>query len=155
MIEIVGHQWWWEVRYPAEGVTTANEVHIPVGRPIAFRLTSADVIHSFWVPALGGKMDLLPDHINTLVLEADEPGVHHSRVRRVLRAPAHPDGPDRGGRAALTGSTLGSLSTPSRPPTRAWRAAQAGGRTLFVGSAAARRATRSGARPPPARRART
>ena len=77
-IEIVGHQWWWEVRYPAEGVTTANEAHLPVGRPIALRLTSADVIHSFWVPALAGKMDLLPDHVNTLVLEADVPGVHHS-----------------------------------------------------------------------------
>ena len=77
-IEIVGHQWWWEVRYPAEGITTANEAHVPVGRPIAVRLTSADVIHSFWVPALAGKMDLLPDRVNTLVLEADVPGVHHS-----------------------------------------------------------------------------
>jgi cytochrome c oxidase subunit 2 len=78
VVEIVGHQWWWEVRYPAERVTTANEIHIPVGRPIAFQLTSADVIHSFWVPALGGKMDLLPDGVNTLVLEADVPGVHRT-----------------------------------------------------------------------------
>lgn len=77
-IEIVGHQWWWEVRYPAEGITLVDELHIPVGRPVAFRLTSADVIHSFWVPALGGKMDLLPDGVNTLILEADEPGVHNS-----------------------------------------------------------------------------
>ena len=60
MIEVVGHQWWWEVRYPAEGITTANEMHMPVGRPVALQLTSADVIHSFWVPALGGKLDLLP-----------------------------------------------------------------------------------------------
>jgi cytochrome c oxidase subunit 2 len=78
VIEIVGHQWWWEVRYPTEGFTTANEVHIPVGRPIAFQLTSVDVIHSFWVPALAGKLDLLPDGVNTLVLEADVPGVHHT-----------------------------------------------------------------------------
>lgn len=79
VIEIVGHQWWWEVHYPDEGIITANEVHIPVGRPIALQLTSADVIHSFWVPELGGKMDLLPDRTNTLVLQADEPGQHLSR----------------------------------------------------------------------------
>ena len=79
VVEIVGYQWWWEVRYPDEGITTANEMHIPVGRPVALRLTSADVIHSFWVPALGGKLDLLPDRTNTLVLEADEPGRHLNR----------------------------------------------------------------------------
>jgi cytochrome c oxidase subunit II len=78
VVEVVGHQWWWEVRYPAEGITTTNELHIPVGRPVALRLTSADVIHSFWVPALAGKMDLLPDDVNTLVLRADEPGEHLS-----------------------------------------------------------------------------
>lgn len=77
-IEIVGHQWWWEVHYPAGGATTANELHLPVGRPVALRLTSADVIHSFWVPALAGKIDLLPDGTNTLVLQADEPGEHKS-----------------------------------------------------------------------------
>ena len=79
VIEVVGHQWWWEVRYPEEGVTTANEMHIPVGREIALRLGSADVIHSFWVPALGGKMDMLPERTNTLVLEADEPAEHIGR----------------------------------------------------------------------------
>jgi cytochrome c oxidase subunit 2 len=77
-VEIVGHQWWYEVRYPDEGITTANELHIPVGRPVALELTSADVIHSFWVPALGGKRDMLPDGTNTLILEADEPGEHRS-----------------------------------------------------------------------------
>ena len=56
-----------------------NELHLPVGRPVNLQLTSADVIHSFWVPALAGKLDMLPDHTNTLVLEADEPGVHQSR----------------------------------------------------------------------------
>jgi cytochrome c oxidase subunit II len=78
VVEVIGHQWWWEVRYPAEGITTTNELHLPVGRPVALRLTSADVIHSFWVPALAGKMDLLPDDVNTLVLQADEPGEHLS-----------------------------------------------------------------------------
>jgi cytochrome c oxidase subunit 2 len=78
-IDIVGHQFWYEVTYPDEGITTRNELHIPVGRPVALRLTSADVIHSFWVPELGGKLDMLPDGVNTLVLEADEPGEHISR----------------------------------------------------------------------------
>jgi cytochrome c oxidase subunit II len=78
VVDIVGHQWWWEVRYPGEGVTTANVVHLPVGRPVALQLTSADVIHSFWVPALGGKLDLLPDGTNTLVLQADQAGEHRS-----------------------------------------------------------------------------
>lgn len=78
VIEVVGHQWWYEVRYPDEGISTTDELHMPVGRPIALRLTSADVIHSFWVPALGGKMDMLPDGVNTLVLQADVPGEHES-----------------------------------------------------------------------------
>jgi cytochrome c oxidase subunit II len=74
VIEITGHQWWFEVSYPDHGVTTVDEVHLPVGRPVAFHLSSADVIHSFWVPELGGKMDMLPEDTNVLVLEADEPG---------------------------------------------------------------------------------
>lgn len=73
-IEIVGHQWWWEVRYPDHGVVTANEVHIPAGRDVVLDLRSADVIHSFWVPELAGKMDLLPERSNTLVIDADRPG---------------------------------------------------------------------------------
>ena len=76
-VEVVGHQWWYEVRYPDHGFSTANEMHIPVGRPVEVGLVSADVIHSFWVPALAGKMDLLPDNPNTLVLEADEAGEYH------------------------------------------------------------------------------
>ena len=79
VVEIVGHQWWWEVHYPEHQLTTRNELHIPVGRTINLQLTSADVIHSFWVPELGGKMDLLPDGVNTLVLEADQPGEHRSQ----------------------------------------------------------------------------
>ncbi len=78
-IEVVGHQWWWEIRYPQHGIVTANEVHLPVGRPVEFLLTSADVIHSFWIPELGGKLDLLPEDVNTLVLEADAPGEYRSQ----------------------------------------------------------------------------
>jgi cytochrome c oxidase subunit 2 len=76
VIEITGYQWWWDVRYPDHDVTTANEIHIPVGRQILLLLRSADVIHSFWIPPLGGKLDLLPDRTNTLILRADEAGVY-------------------------------------------------------------------------------
>jgi cytochrome c oxidase subunit II len=79
VIEVVGHQFWWEVRYPEQGVTSRDELHLPVGRPVNLQLTSADVIHSFWVPELAGKLDLLPDRTNTLVLQADQPGRHTSR----------------------------------------------------------------------------
>ena len=75
-VQLIGHQWWWEVRYPDEGVVTANEVHIPAGTPILFELTSADVIHSFWAPQLQAKMDLLPGQTNTTWLTADQPGVY-------------------------------------------------------------------------------
>jgi cytochrome c oxidase subunit 2 len=60
IVEVVGHQYWWEFRYPDNGVVTANELHLPVGRPVSLRMHSADVIHSFWVPQLGGKRDLNP-----------------------------------------------------------------------------------------------
>ena len=79
VIEVVGHQFWWEVRYPEQEVTVRDELHLPVGRRVNLQLTSADVIHSFWVPELAGKIDLLPARTNTLVLEADQPGVHASR----------------------------------------------------------------------------
>ena len=75
-VQLIGHQWWWEVRYPDEGVVTANEVHIPAGTPVLFELTSADVIHSFWAPQLQAKMDLLPGQTNTTWLTADQPGVY-------------------------------------------------------------------------------
>jgi cytochrome c oxidase subunit 2 len=74
-IEVVGHRWWWEVRYPgATPAVTANEIHIPVGRPVEVTLRSADVIHSFWVPRLAGKLDVIPGHDNVLSLRADEAG---------------------------------------------------------------------------------
>lgn len=79
VVEVIGHQWRYEVRYPDAGVTATNELHLPVGRRVLLRLTSADVIHSFWVPELGGKMDMLPDGVNTLVLQADEAGEYHSQ----------------------------------------------------------------------------
>jgi cytochrome c oxidase subunit 2 len=73
-VEVIGHQWWWEVRYPDQQVTTANEIHIPVGQPVTLKLASDDVIHSFWVPELHGKRDLIPGRVNDFWLQADEPG---------------------------------------------------------------------------------
>lgn len=79
IVTVNAHMWWWEVRYrdPATGadVRTANEIRIPVGRPVYFALTSADVIHSFWVPQLAGKMDMLPGRMQHLLVTAKEPGV--------------------------------------------------------------------------------
>ena len=65
-IEVIGHQWWWEFRYPDLGITTANEVYVPVGRTASFELTTADVLHSFWIPQMGGKRDLITNKKNYL-----------------------------------------------------------------------------------------
>jgi cytochrome c oxidase subunit 2 len=74
---VVGHQWWWEVRYPKSGVITANEIHLPVGRRWLLRLESADVIHDFWAPQLGRKVDAVPGHPNYIWLEADQAGTYN------------------------------------------------------------------------------
>jgi cytochrome c oxidase subunit 2 len=82
-VTVVGHQWWWEVRYDnstaAYVLTTANEIHLPVGRPVLFKLTSTDVIHSFWVPNLHGKTDLVPGHQNVTWLKADREGTYRGQ----------------------------------------------------------------------------
>lgn len=78
VIEVIGHQWWFEVRYPdAEGgeVVTANHLVMPVGEPVDFHVTGADVIHAFWIPRLGGKVDMIPGRVNRIRLEADFPAV--------------------------------------------------------------------------------
>lgn len=78
-VDVVGWQWWWEFKYPtADGDTliTANEIHVPVGTPIALRLRGGDVIHSFWVPQMGGKRDVIPNRVNTILFTPEEPGVY-------------------------------------------------------------------------------
>ncbi|MGH7814837.1 MAG: cytochrome c oxidase subunit II [Candidatus Binataceae bacterium] len=77
-IEVVAHQWWWEFDYP-DGMKTANELHLPVGREVRLNLRSADIIHSFWVPALGGKRDVIPGQINELTLIANVPGEYYGQ----------------------------------------------------------------------------
>jgi cytochrome c oxidase subunit 2 len=73
-VTVVGHQWWWEFQYPELGVTTANEMHVPLGRPIAVDIKTADVLHSFWFPAMGGKRDAVPTHTNRLWFTPDSVG---------------------------------------------------------------------------------
>ncbi len=75
-VNVTGHQWWWEIEYPDLGVVTANEVHVPTDRPVAVNLTSEDVIHSFSVPRLAGKQDLIPGRTNTIYLRAPEAGTY-------------------------------------------------------------------------------
>ncbi|HJU72260.1 MAG TPA: cytochrome c oxidase subunit II [Gemmatimonadaceae bacterium] len=70
-IDVIGHQWWWEFRYPDYGFTTANEVYIPIGRPVNFSLRTVDVIHSSWIPQLGGKRDLVSNRTNYLWFTPD------------------------------------------------------------------------------------
>lgn len=83
-VRVIAHQWWWDFEYPEYGFSTANELHIPItdqsssGR-VRLLLDSADVVHSFWVPRLGGKTDVIPGHRNTMLLETAEPGVYHGQ----------------------------------------------------------------------------
>jgi cytochrome c oxidase subunit 2 len=82
-IHVTGHQWWWEATYvdPVAGrqVTTANEIHIPVGEPVQVIGSSADVIHSFWIPNLAGKKDLIPGHVTATWIQADRPGIYRGQ----------------------------------------------------------------------------
>ena len=82
-IELVGHMWWWEARYrdadPSREFSTANELHIPVGRPVVVTLRSNDVIHSLWIPNLQGKKDLIPGRTATLRLRADRAGTYRGQ----------------------------------------------------------------------------
>lgn len=127
-IDVVARQWTYDIRYPDGGVTVGNELHMPTGRSIALRLRSVDVIHSFWVPELGGKMDMLPDGVNTLILQADEPGEYVSRCAEFCGV----------------GHTGMQLTVVAEPPERfdAWlseqRAAATDGRAQFTSLEAVR-----------------
>ena len=78
-IHVIGHQWFWEVRYPGTGAVTANEIHIPVGVPVDLVGTTADVIHSFWVPELNRKIDLIPGRVNRSCSRPTVPGVYRGQ----------------------------------------------------------------------------
>jgi cytochrome c oxidase subunit 2 len=83
-VEVIGQQWWWEYRYDVDGdgeedIVTANDLVIPAGQPVNLSITSRDVIHSFWIPALNGKKDAVPGRVHPLTIEADEPGVYRGQ----------------------------------------------------------------------------
>jgi cytochrome c oxidase subunit 2 len=90
-IDVVGEQWWWRLNYMDEqgrlDFVTANEIHIPAGRPVEFHLKSADVIHSFWVPTLAGKLDLIPGRTNRLRIVAPKPGVYRGQCAEYCGGP--------------------------------------------------------------------
>jgi len=126
-VEVTGRQWWWDVEYwdavPSQRVRTANEIHIPVGRPVFIKTRSLDVIHSFWVPGLHGKKDNIPGHGSSLVLQADHPGtyggrcaefcgVQHAHMQLLVIA----DSPDAF-EAWLSGQRRAAV-TPSEPAAR-------------------------------------
>jgi cytochrome c oxidase subunit 2 len=78
-VTVRGHQWWWEFQYPALQIATANELHVPAGQPVALVLDGPDVIHSFWVPQLGGKRDVVPGRLNRLTFTAETPGEYRGQ----------------------------------------------------------------------------
>lgn len=104
-ILVIGHQWWWEIRYlnddPSKSFTTANELHLPVRQPVNIEVETADVMHSFWIPALNGKVDMIPGQPNFIRIVASQPGVYkgqcaefcgdqhaHMRLLAVVQEPA-------------------------------------------------------------------
>jgi cytochrome c oxidase subunit II len=105
-VTVVGHQWWWEIRYPDQGFATANELHVPVSdathrNPTFLKLESADVAHSFWVPQLAGKMDVIPNLDNKMWIEPTTPGTYlgncaeycgTQHARMLIRVIVHPPG---------------------------------------------------------------
>ncbi|MEH2628058.1 cytochrome c oxidase subunit 2 [Bradyrhizobium sp. AZCC 1719] len=89
-IEVVGEQWWWRVMYHAPTgpqIASANEIRIPVGSPVTLKLRAADVIHSFWVPSLGGKVDMIPGRMTQLQLTVDRPGVYRGQCAEYCGGP--------------------------------------------------------------------
>jgi cytochrome c oxidase subunit 2 len=82
-IEVTGHQWWWEIRYPnvdaSKTIVTANEIHVPTGVPILMNASSRDVIHSFWAPNVHGKRDLIPGYSSAFWFEVDKPGIYRGQ----------------------------------------------------------------------------
>ncbi|HVY39900.1 MAG TPA: cytochrome c oxidase subunit II [Polyangia bacterium] len=136
-IKVIGHRWWWELQYQnhdvSQMVTTANELHLPVGQPVQLTLESRDVIHSFWVPALHGKRDLIPGYQNVIAVRADAPGVFAGRCAEFcgaqhanmgLTVVAEP--PD-----AFAAWLAAQRAPAAQPPT----AAAARGRDVFLRSA--------------------
>jgi heme/copper-type cytochrome/quinol oxidase subunit 2 len=148
-VKVIGHQWWWELQYLApDGAHaslmfhTANELHVPVGRPIRLELESRDVNHSFWVPSLHGKMDLIPGEKNHLVLQADEAGVYRGQCAEFCGV-AHARMGSSSSPRTRRPTSAGSPPSAGPPPSRGAPRRPAAARSSCRGRA--RSATRSAA----------
>jgi cytochrome c oxidase subunit II len=133
-VEVIGHRWWWEIRYPdAAGgaLHDANELHIPAGRPVIVHVSTNDVIHSFWVPRLAGKIDAIPGIVNRLRIEAGAAGVYrgvcaefcgaqHARMGFLVEA--HDEDALNARLARLAASTRGEPAAPDSGGARAFEA---------------------------------
>lgn len=131
-IVITAHQWWWEISYPGKQLITANELHIPVGQPVLLQLNAADVIHSWWVPAFGAKMDMIPGRTNYLWIKVTKAGVYQGacsefcgRQHAWMRIRVIADPPQ----AYLAWQQ--HISRPAKPPVHSLATA---GRALFMKS---------------------
>ena len=133
-----GHQWWWEVNYhddvPNRRVTTANEIHIPVGRPVLLRLNSQDVIHSFWVPDLNGKRDLIPGKESSLWIQADSAGVYRGQCAEFCGYQHAKMALPRRGRPAERTSHAGTPARPTPRRRRPTRSPQRGQEVFLAGT---------------------
>jgi cytochrome c oxidase subunit 2 len=131
-IQVIGHQWFWEVRYPGTPAVTANEIHIPARTRVNVVATTADVIHSFWVPALNRKIDEIPGRDNRVLLYADKPGIYRGQcaeycgfqhAHMALYVFADPPAKFR--------AWLANMAAPARPPATA---AEKAGQQVFMSS---------------------
>ena len=165
-VEVVGHQWWWEFRYPDLNITTANEVHIPVGQTVSFRMSTADVVHSFWPPRFAGKRDVFPNRETRLWFKAEQAGeypgqcaefcgIQHGRMAFRVRAQtpeefqslggAHADAgrqAGRGGRGSAGGLRAHGQRRRQRPGPQAKQGAAPQRHRQGLGSRRRRRPTR-------------
>jgi cytochrome c oxidase subunit 2 len=117
-IQVIGHQWFWEVRYPGTNAVTANEIHIPVGVPVDLIATTDDVIHSFWVPELNRKIDMIPGRENRILLEADRAGRYRGQCAEFCGLQhAHMSLYVFADPPATFRAWLAIMAKPARPPT--------------------------------------
>ncbi len=131
-IDVIGHQFWWEVRYPGTDAVTANEIHIPVNTRVNVIATSADVIHSFWVPALNRKIDMIPGRRNRVLLYASQAGRYRGQCSQFCGVQhAHMSLYVFAQPPAAFRSWLASMAAPARAPTTAQARA---GEQLFMTS---------------------
>ena len=134
-VDVIGHQWWWEVRYPGTAAVTANEIHIPTNTRVRVVGTTADVIHSFWVPELNRKIDLIPGRTNTVLLDATTPGVFRGQCSEFCGLQhAHMTVEVVVERPAAFRTWLANMAKPARAPTTA---VGQHGRSIFLSDSCA------------------